>query len=77
MLIIESVFKNTLFITLQMLKELEPEVTEFYTQSKGWQEFYVKELSLWSKLHHSVQRHIMAEFQLNVGLIPPVEGGTG
>ncbi len=59
---------------LQMLKDLEPEVNEFFSQSKEWQEFYEKELSLWSKLHHSVQRHIMAEFQLNVALIPPVEG---
>lgn len=52
------------------LKNVEPEVNDFFSKSRQWRAFYEEELTLWSKLHHSVQRHIMAEFQLNVGLIP-------
>jgi len=49
-------------------------VNDFFTKSNEWHKFYDEELTLWSKLHNSVQRHIMAEFQLNIGLIPKPEG---
>jgi len=53
-----------------VLKELEPSVNELFTKTKNWQTFYEEELKVWGQLHHSVQRHILAEFQLYVGLTP-------
>ena len=52
------------------MKELEPSVNELFTKTKNWQTFYEEELKMWGRLHHSVQRHILAEFQLYVGLTP-------
>lgn len=40
-----------------------------FSQTKQWGSFYSNELVLWGKLHTDVQRHIMAEFQLEMGLI--------
>lgn len=41
------------------------------TKTKEWDGYFDKELLRWGKLHTSVQRHIMAEFQFNVGLLSP------
>lgn len=57
------------FVCVQALNEAEPEVNTIFSQTKQWSEFYTNELVLWGKLHTSVQRHIMAEFQLEIGLV--------
>ena len=54
-----------------MLKEVEPGMNDLLTKNKEWDGYFDKELLRWGKLHTSVQRHIMAEFQFNVGLLPP------
>lgn len=40
-----------------------------FAKTKQWSEFYTNELVLWGRLHTSIQRHIMAEFQLEMGFI--------
>ncbi len=40
-----------------------------FSQTKQWTDFYSRELVLWGRLHTSIQRSIMAEFQLEVGLV--------
>ena len=54
-----------------MLGDQEEEVSTMFAQTKKWSEFYTNELVLWGKLHTSVQRHIMAEYQLEMGLVQP------
>ena len=41
------------------------------SKTKEWNGYFDKELLRWGKLHTSVQRLIMAEFQFNVGLLSP------
>lgn len=54
---------------MQCLGDCEQEVTSMFTQTKQWSEFYTNELVLWGNLHSSIQRHIMAEFQLEMGIV--------
>ena len=46
-------------------------MSDLLTKTKEWDGYFDKELLRWGKLHTSVQRHIMAEFQFNVGLLSP------
>ena len=46
-------------------------MNDLLTMTKEWDGHFDKELRRWGKLHTSVQRHIMAEFQFNVGLLSP------
>ena len=54
----------------QVLKDQEPTFNDLFTKTKEWRQYYEEELEVWNKLHHSVQRHIMAEFQHKMGLVP-------
>lgn len=46
-------------------------MNDLLTKTKEWDGHFDKELLRWGKLHTSVQRLIMAEFQFNVGLLSP------
>ena len=46
-------------------------MNDLLSKTKEWDGYFDKELLRWGKLHTSVQRHIMAEFQFNVGLLSP------
>ena len=62
-----------LFHSLQVLADGEAEVSNMFNKVKQWSDFYSNEMVLWGKLHTSLQRHIMAEFQLEMGLIKQAE----
>ena len=53
-----------------MLKELEPQVSDLFTKTKGWRSFYEREIKLWRRLHFSVNKNVMAEYQRNMSSVP-------
>lgn len=53
------------------MKEIEPLVNGLFTKTKEWTLYYEGEVQLWKRLQQSIQRNILAEFQHNMGLIPP------
>ena len=53
----------------QVLTNFESDASVMFSDTKKWGEFYSNELELWSKLHTRIQRNIMAEFQLEMGIV--------
>lgn len=51
------------------MKEQEPTINGLFTKAKEWRTYYEKELEVWGKLHLSIQKHVIAEYQHNLGLV--------
>ena len=45
-------------------------MNELFAQTKAWRAHYEREMKLWNKLHVSVKKNVMAEYQHNKGFIP-------
>ena len=45
-------------------------MSDLFTKTKGWRSFYEREIKLWRRLHFSVNKNVMAEYQRNMSSVP-------
>ena len=59
------------------MKDMEVYLTQLYSQTKEWKQFYCSEMELWNELQRHVKKVVMLEHQHQMDLLPSSSDSYG